>query len=145
MKIKEFAESRGVEKDTVLRYIKRHPEAFDGHTRLSGNRLEVDAAALEILEKQYPLPRPVEIIEDVATIRELAETRKQLIELQGKYNEACCRLAQAEATQILLDDRTAQLQREQERADREQIRADQSEQELKKYRKTLFGLYKKDR
>ena len=145
MEIRDFAGPgpRGVERGTVLRYIKRHPEMFAGHTRMAGNKLLIDEVAAELLDKQYPMPQPVEIIEDVATIRELAETRKQLIELQGKYNEACCQLAAAEAAKILLEDRTAQLQRERERADRALHQADTLAGELSRYKKTIFGLYRK--
>lgn len=59
--MKDFADGRGVNPDTIATYIRRHPELFDGHTQKSSNKLLLDDEAVELLNKVYPAPAPEEI------------------------------------------------------------------------------------
>lgn len=123
MKLADFAEARGKKLDTIGQYIRRHAEQFKGHTWTEGNVLHLDDEGERLLNEKYPLPRPVEIVEDVETIKELSETRKALAasqamvaELQRELMKQQSQVAQLEATQMLLEDRENMLR--EERAER---------------------------
>lgn len=77
MKISDFIDGRGVTYDTVRKYIVNHPELFKGHIGRTNN-IVLDDAAIEILEKKYPFPDPVQVIQDT-------EAREKLQALTEKY------------------------------------------------------------
>lgn len=79
MDLKEFIEGRDVKQSTVSKYIRRHPELFEGHTRLEGKQRIIDAKAYEILHKQYPFP----LLESVWS----PEAKRKYDELLGKYSD----------------------------------------------------------
>lgn len=115
MNITEFASARNEQSQTISIFIKRHPEQFEGHTRKVGKTVELDEVALEILEKQYPLPRPVQLLNGVdpeehkAVQDKLTAAQDFIIKLQNKMMEDQKLLAQAEAQKQLLEDKEAQL------------------------------------
>lgn len=78
MRISEFIEFRNVEYDTIRRYISRKPEIFKGHTGRPG-RIELDDYAVEQLEKKYPLPHPVQVVEDTDARKKLSDLQEKLI------------------------------------------------------------------
>lgn len=88
MNISEFARDRGLKPTTVSLYIRRHSEEFAGHTRPSGtgNSLELDDIALEILDKKYPRKeQPVQILErDPELERKIQEQNEVIRQLQAK-------------------------------------------------------------
>lgn len=134
MNITEFAESRNKTVGAISNYIQRHKELFKGHTKKTGNTAELDEVALDILQRKYPLPRPIEIVEDIETIKELSETRKELAaaekrieELHKQLLETSKQIAQAEATQLMLEDKTAQLAKAEQRMEK----AEQESQDLR--------------
>lgn len=124
LKLSSFAEERNIDKDTISQYIRRHPEMFDGHTKIEGKIMYLDDAAVGLLEEKYPLPKPIQIIEDVETIKELAETSKQLAkaremiivlqnELMSKQEEISDlrgTVAKIEAKEVLLTDKQNQIE-----------------------------------
>lgn len=148
MTITEFARNRGQQAQTISRYISRHDKEFAGHTKKVGKAVELDDAAIALLDSAYPIPKPVTVINGVPEadhLQALARKDEQIQQLQSKIismqeqlNVLTVESADLKAKALLLEDKDKQLQREQERAD-------QSEQELKKYKKTIFGLYKKDK
>ena len=77
MKISDFIDGRGVTYDTVRKYIVNHPELFKGHIGRTNN-IVLDDVAIEILEKKYPFPDPVQVIQDT-------EAREKLQALTEKY------------------------------------------------------------
>ena len=101
----EFAVGRNERADTIRKYISRHKNEFEGHCSISGTKMELDDVAVELLDKVYPLPKPVEIIEDTESRNELLKTQKLVIQLQQKISEQSMALAQAEATKLLLEDK----------------------------------------
>lgn len=116
MTISEFAESRGLKVQTVSVYIRRHFESFKGHIKNEGKSKILDEAALELLEAQYPLPNPIQIVQDEETLRQLNAAKDKIIELQGQLLDARALLADAqqkavllEATERELDSKTEQL------------------------------------
>lgn len=120
MNITEFARSRDIEAGTVRMYISRNKELFDGHTKKGSKSVELDEIALELLEKKYPLPKPVEVVQGI--------DRKEFDELQQKYMnaleeinnlqkqivDATKKVAIAETQQLLMEDRTKQLEEQKE-------------------------------
>lgn len=113
----DFARQRGVERDTISQYIRRHPELFDEHIKVEGKNLFLDDVAERLLDEKYPLPRPIEIVEDIETIKELSETRKMLATAESKIgmlyeqlNNAQRQIAENEVKSILLEDKEKQLQ-----------------------------------
>lgn len=138
MTITEFARSRNVQAQTISIYIKRHEKLFKGHTSKAGKTIELDEVALEILDEKYPLPKPVEIIEDTESREKLIKAQELIIQLQDKLNQAQSKIAQAEATQLLLEDRTIQL----EKAESENKELKVENKELKAENKELMDEYK---
>ncbi|MFQ7826457.1 MAG: hypothetical protein ACLRH4_16325 [Anaerobutyricum hallii] len=77
MKIREFIDRRNVSYDTVRKFIINHPELFKGHIGKSKNII-LDDEAVRLLEEKYPLPSPVQVIQD-------ASARERLQEIEAKY------------------------------------------------------------
>lgn len=105
MTIAEFARSRGREPDTVATYIRRHPDAFKGHTKMIGNTMRLDDAALAILDEVYPPPAPVEIVVDTDALQRLADAQDRIIMLQDRMMQQAQVLADLQAEKVLLEDR----------------------------------------
>lgn len=153
-----FAEERGEKPDTVRKYIRRHEEEFEGLFKIDGKQMILSSEAVRLLEKVYPLPKPIEIVEDVETIKALAESRAQLakaqeviIQLQQKMNEQAVMLVQAENKMLLLEEvkevndaLKAENERLNEANIRMQVQNEVAEKELNSYKKTWFGLYRKE-
>lgn len=162
----EFAVERNERADTIRKYISRHKNEFEGHCSISGTKMELDDVAVELLDKVYPLPKPVEIIEDTESRNELLKTQKLVIQLQQKISEQSMALAQAEAAKLLLEDKEEQLKEkkdeieerkaelnlvkqevaaersradaERERADAERIRAEEALKEVERLKSRSF-------
>lgn len=77
LKIREFIDRRNVSYDTVRKFIINHPELFKGHIGKSKNII-LDDEAVRLLEEKYPLPSPVQVIQD-------ASARERLQEIEAKY------------------------------------------------------------
>ena len=66
---------------------------------------------MELLGKKYPLPAPVQIIEDTESRQKLIKAQELIIQLQGKLMDAQSQIAEAEATKILLEDKNTQIEK----------------------------------
>lgn len=120
--LKDFVTGRNVPIATVAQYIRRHPEAFSGHILHRQHETLLDVDAVDKLDKMYPYPRPVEVMEDTAARNALIAAQKELLTLKDEHAReiralqdslasARMQLAQAEATKVLLEDKEAQLER----------------------------------
>lgn len=137
MTITEFASSRNEQTQTISAFIKRHPEKFEGHTKKVGKTVELDENAIDILDKQYPLPKPVTVINGVDP-EEYEKILQDLKELQKKYDAAIENIAKiqterlaekeligkAEAQQLLLENTEKQLNDEKEEKEKLQAEID---------------------
>ena len=110
LKVSDFAEERHVDRNAVTQYIRRHPEIFDGHTRRDGNQLLVDEEAVEALNRQYPLPQLVEVVEDKESRQKLILAQEKIIQLQEQMAGMAQIAAQADAQRLLLEDTKERLQ-----------------------------------
>lgn len=125
LKLADFAKQRNIARDTITQYIRRNSDMFTGHIVVDGKWMFIDEQAEKILDEKYPLPHPVEIVEDIETIKELSATRlalakaeTQISELQEKIADNNKVIAQAEVFKLLLEDKKAQLDEAQKRAGR---------------------------
>lgn len=130
MKVTEFLKGRDVERQAVTRYINRHEENFKGHTKKVGKEIELDSVAVEELEKVYPYPKPVTIIngvpqeEFIRVQNELILSQQRTSELQNRLLEAQEQIATAKATEILLEDKKQRISELEEKleADKDEIK-----------------------
>ena len=135
MKIKDFAEPRNVEVNTIHQYMSRHADDFKGHTRKEGKTTILDDEAVRMLSEVYPLPRPIEVIEDTESRVALIAAQQTIIQLQQKYQEAAIALEARENKVALLEDRSKEkdAEVERQRQELEQLRAKlEAEQEARK-------------
>lgn len=131
MKVTDFLKGREVERQAVTRYINRHEEIFKGHTEKVGKEIELDSVAVEELEKVYPLPKPVTLIngvpheEFIRVQNELIMAQKVVGELQNRLLEAQEQIATAKATTLLLEDKTQRISdlEAKAEADKDEIKA----------------------
>lgn len=115
MKLSDFARQRNIPRDTITQYIRRNPDLFEGHTKVDGKWLIIDEIAEEHLNKKYPLPQMVQVIEDTESRTKLIKAQEAIIQLQGQLNEATTKIAQAEAVKLMLEDKEEQLEKTEER------------------------------
>lgn len=144
---------RNVERQALTRYINRHSDLFAGHIVKNGKEIELDEKAIEILNDVYPLIKPVEVVDGIPqdahikVLNELNAVRKEKEALLSKLIEAQSQIAIANATQLLLEDKSKQL--DEVKADRDELqnKLSNAEAEIEQYRNAslfqrLFGLKK---
>ncbi len=155
--ISDFASSRQQDRGTVAAWIRKHPEVDEGCTMVGKDKcIDINSAAYRMLDKQYPLPLPVEVVVDHESRDKLLEAQDKLLqaqelitELYKQIGEKDKLIAQNESAQLLLEDRTKQLETEQEahkkdleraeaqakedkyRYDEQWLRANEAEEKLK--------------
>ena len=115
MIISEFADSRDVQSQVISRYIRRHFDEFQGHTKKNGKSVELDDTAIKLLEKKYALPKPVEVVVDKESQEKLLKAQELIIGLQQQLLEANNKLLEADREKYLLEDRERALNDELER------------------------------
>lgn len=87
MYLREFAEQRGQNPATISQYIRDHAAEFEGHTSMDGKQKVLDEVAIQLLDKKYPLPKPIQVIEDTESRKQLVEAQQYIIKLQEKMFE----------------------------------------------------------
>lgn len=131
--ISDFAETRHEDRDTVNAYIRKHPEIQEYVIRQGKNTaIDTDSKGYALLDKKYPLPQMVQVIDDVESIKQLAKAREMIIQLQGRLDEASTKIAQAEAIEALLEDKKLQLEKAESRLEKTENRLSKTEEKLDK-------------
>lgn len=108
MNITEFSESRSIKVQAVSNYISRHPELFEGHTTKEGNLTILDDAALELLDKKYPLPQPIQIINGIDSeeyqrvLNELNQKNNLIIQMQQELSDVKLKLVEETSQKLFL-------------------------------------------
>ena len=110
MNITEFAKSRNIKPQTVSRYINRHSEKFDGLVLKSGKEITLSEEAIYILDKVYPLPKPIQVIVDHESRDKLVEAQSIIIKLQQQLNNQAEQIAGSRINQILLEQKEQELE-----------------------------------
>lgn len=156
MTITEFCRGREVDSQAVRRYMERHPEVFEGHTGKKGREITLDDEAFQVLEQKYPLPRPVQIINGVdpadyeEALKKIGQLQEKIIMMQQARQEDIQKIAAAEASQMLLEEKSEALRELKEECDSERKKRSEAEleaallqKEVNSFKKSIFGLYKK--
>ena len=104
MTLKEFAESRGIDYSTLMQWLWRRPELRQqmekrGKSYILSSESEVYAE----LDKKYPPPKPVQIVQDEEVRQALAEAQKKIELLQDRLLQAGEQLRELEGTRLLLE------------------------------------------
>lgn len=146
MFLSDFASIRGLKSNTVAAYVNNHPEISE-HTTMDGKQKVLDDIAVELLDKKYPLPKPIQIIEDTESRNKLLEAQRTIIKMQQVIIEVSAekeRLAiQAERVMLLETaekekaDKISKLEADIERQDE---LLDRREQELSAVKQELSRL-----
>ncbi len=138
--ISDFARSRGVERTAVNAWIRNHDEV-NSECEMVGKEKYIDdqSDAFQLLEKQYPFPAPVQIInhdpEDEAEIRKLRSQvdalRIRLDQVNEENKEHLLRLTKLENTQLLLEEKSTDLEKREAEINelRKQLETVESERE----------------
>ena len=145
MKISEFVIGRNVASATVQQYINRHKEDFEGLITKGKNKKEIILGdeAIKLLEKKYPLPKPIEVItKGMIPIEEHDELKSKYIEAleEGKRlleerNQLKLEVKEHEKTYMLIaqkDKDIKRLEEEQEQKEAENIALREEIEKLKK-------------
>ena len=106
MTLKEFAEGRGVDYNTVMQWLWRRPELRQQMDK-DGKSYVLDPASedYEELDKKYPPPRPVQIVQDEEARQALSDAQKKIEILQDRLLQAGEQLRELEGTRLLLEQR----------------------------------------
>lgn len=133
--ITDFANARNEDRDTVNAYIRKHPEIQKDVSRQGKNTvIDTLSEGYALLEKQYPLPQMVQIIEDTESREKLIKAQELIIQMQGKMaelqdkvSEQSMIIATAEATKMLLEDKTKELERIENMLEKAEARVEKAE------------------
>ena len=137
MKISDFARERNVEPQAVSRYISRHPEIQSVCKQENGRIVDLSPEAEALLAEQYPLPKPIEIIQGVpeskyeALQEKYAALLERLTQIQEDRLADQKRVAAGDAAQLLLEAKEESLREVQQRLEAEKARAAVAEEAAK--------------
>jgi len=109
--LSEFVRGRDVRINAVSNYISRNPELFEGHIRREGKNTILDDEAVSILEKKYPMPKPVILVEGVPeeehreVLGKLSKAQELIISLQNQLTDQKLLNAEHEYNMKLLEEK----------------------------------------
>lgn len=111
MNIKQFAELHNQNQRTIIMYMKRHKEMFDGHVTKIGNSKYLDNEAITILEHKYPLSKPIPVVENVETQKKYMLSLEKINYLQEKILDLKKQLQESKSLRLLLEKSQEQTQK----------------------------------
>ncbi len=116
MTLKEFAEGRGVDYGTLMQWLWHRPELRkqmnkEGKSYVLDPKSEVYAE----LDKKYPPPKPIQIVQDEEARQAIAEAQKKIEALQDRLLQAGEQLRELEGTRLLLEQRSQEVEQLQQR------------------------------
>lgn len=117
MNLTEFAQSHNIEMQVISKHIKAHADEYQGKIKENGKSKELTDEAIEILEKYYPIPKPVQVINGVPE----EEHRKKLEELESVQKD----LLTAKDLIISLKDQLTDYQLKLKDTENEQLRIEE--------------------
>lgn len=110
MTIKEFCRVRpNIQVPSVIKYMKRRSDLFEGHISGSGQQTELDDVAIKLLEEKYPMPMEVISSPNAELIAELDRAKNYIIQLQQEAIQHEKLMAKAELDKVMLEERRVQL------------------------------------
>lgn len=105
MNIREFAYTHDQQPGTVATYIKRHKNLFNDHIEKVGNNTELDDEAIRLLELQYPLPKPIQVVENTETQQKYINSLEQINYLQNQLLQFKEQLQEFKSLKLLLEEK----------------------------------------
>lgn len=144
MTIKEYAMSRGVSYEAVRRQVAGlKKKELKKHIKYKGNTADLDDYAIEVLD-QHRQPREVVVVaSNDETQKEIKRYQMQIEALQAEIHRQANKIESLQdKVNGLLEEKTLFIE---DKALRQKAEKDNEElkQELGKYQRTIFGLYKK--
>ena len=114
MTISQFARQRGLEPQTVSRYLARHPD-IKAHTRKAGKEVHLLPEAEQMLDAVYPVPAPVHVIQGIPheqyedVLERLAAVEAKLCEVQDQRLEDQRLIADGQKAALLLEAKESEM------------------------------------
>lgn len=144
MTISEFAQERNVKQQTVSTFLQRKKSPYDRKKGLTPQQYS-------ILDKKYPLPKPIQVVEDIESIKklvtvqaELNEAKNVIIQLQKELSDTRALEASNEANLRLLEAQTDILEKTKSENKNLYSEIEDLKKEINSYKKTVFGFYRKN-
>lgn len=130
MTLKEFAESRNVEYNTLMQWLYRRPDLREQMSK-EGKSYILDPASevYEILDKKYPFPQPIQIVHDEEARAELVAAQKKIQELQDRLLQVAPQIARLETIDLLLEQREQELKEAKKNAEEKRAEAAELKEE----------------
>ena len=153
----DFADERGIKVDTISQYIRRNNKkmGFEEHwSKNEQNQIIIDAWLEEILaEKYHAMPVMGHNGDDLKRIADLEAREKFLMEkllmVQEKMQQQSEMLREAEQQTLRIETKKAEtemrLELLKESYSELKTEAENAKQEAASYKKTFFGLYRKEK
>lgn len=137
MTIKEYSMSRGVSYEAVRKQVSAlKKKELKKHIKYNGRTAELDDYAVEILDQHRQQREVVVVASNIDTQKELERLHNQVHQLQTELQKSTMKINELlEEKVLLIEDKTRR-----EIAEKE---LQETKQELSKYQRTIFGLYKK--
>lgn len=144
MTIKEYAESRKISYEAVRKQVKDYKKTdLKKHVVYQGRQAYLDDFAVDYLDQHrqkrnvvlYPTNKEIE--------EEMTRLRNQIAKLQEEL------VSRTDRINVLLEEKTLLIEDKAKSdarlmlADKEHDELEEAKQELNKYQRTIFGLYKK--
>ena len=144
MTIKEYSMSRGVSYEAVRKQVSAlKKKELKKHIKYNGRTAELDDYAVEILDQHRQQREVVVVASNIDTQKELERLHDQVHQLQAELLKRADKITELiEKNSLLLEEKTKLIE---DKTRREVLEKDNEElkQELNKYQRTIFGLYKK--
>lgn len=161
LSVKEYSESRHISQTAIRKKLARYKDDLEGHVIVVNRKRMLDEVAMEFLDaRQQPREIIIQQADDVAQ-QELEELRAklqlmkdQILTLQSSLinarDENINLIEQKAKTELLLDLRQTentelreQLDNTMKKAVEMETRAEIAEKEIGKFKKSLFGFYRR--
>ena len=150
MQIKDYAKSRGITYEAVRRQLKQYSKDLEEHVTKKGKTYLLDDKAVTILDghriNKTVIVEPTEsmVKDEVDRLKaEIDKLKNQVIALQNDKIKYVEDKAKADALLLIADKEHDELEKTKEELTTARIELQHKDQELGRYTKTIFGLYRK--
>ena len=150
MQIKDYAKSRGITYEAVRRQIKQYAKDLEDHVTKQGKTYLLDDKAVTILDghriNKTVVVEPTDnmVKDEVERLKaEIDQLKNQVIALQNDKIKYVEDKAKADALLLIADKEHDELEKTKEELTTARIELANKDQELGRYTKTIFGLYRR--
>ncbi len=147
MSIREYAKSRNVAYESVRRQTKRYKQELKGHITQKGSSNILDAAAIEFLD-QHRAEKTTIISADKALQDENKRLKGEIERMRSEADKLKNELLKNQQEHINLQNDYTNLLKEKAEAtlllETNKTTVEGLQNELNRYQKTFFGLYRKE-